>query len=206
MPSVQEAVALGVTGDAQAVAAGITYGQKLDSAALAFGAALAAQAATQPAAANAVAAPEEGEAALVPPLALEEKGDKAASAVIDIPPASVNDDADGVEVLPAGIGAKAVAMAVAEEAAMATADAAVAAIADAKNSLESFILSRRSAPDNKHGEYIDRVALSQVLDEAENWLYYSDEVIQSLVENIGNQPRAEPRLFSSFGCQPANAC
>ena len=40
-----------------------------------------------------------------------------------------------------------------------------------RNKLESFILEMRSAPGKKHGQSIDRAALNNVLDDAENWLW-----------------------------------
>ena len=65
-----------------------------------------------------------------------------------------------------------------------------------RNKLESFILEMRSAPGKKHGQSIDRAALNNVLDDAENWLWeaFSDptstlEVYEAKHEELQNKAK-----------------
>jgi hypothetical protein len=52
-------------------------------------------------------------------------------------------------------------------------DAEVRALLAARNSLEAFVLDTRGAPRRKHGDSIDARALSAVLDECEDWIFYN---------------------------------
>ena len=53
-------------------------------------------------------------------------------------------------------------------------DDAIHAVRDARNTLEAFVLSTRSARDGKHGSLIKAEETAKLLDAAEDWLY-SDE-------------------------------
>ena len=59
-----------------------------------------------------------------------------------------------------------------------------------RNEMESYILDMRGAPNRKHGDSIDRNALSAVLDEYENWLWDNGETAtqQEMQDKVGTRP------------------
>jgi hypothetical protein len=175
----------------------IVFGQKLDSSAIAFGAALLMNAFLNQSNETAAAANENK---VEPPPAPESTngetvaeetemkdetnaGDGAASAsaaaVGDNEIKSVVSEFASLNTLEnnsvAGLSAGELMAFSQQENEMYQADEVLALVRAKKNEIESFVLTMRSAPHQKHGGSINVSELEKILDEADNWSY-SDEV------------------------------
>mmetsp|Transcript_48906 Transcript_48906/g.62775 ORF Transcript_48906/g.62775 Transcript_48906/m.62775 type:complete len:449 (-) Transcript_48906:133-1479(-) len=186
----------------------LVFGQKLDSSAIAYGSALLmssylnhgttptpdAQTETVPETETEekptdnvedVVKPEEGEKTDAAPDVKTTTTADEVETTKEVEPNQINfeflsfDDSSSVE----GLSSELLMQLSQEEENMYRADEALALISARKNEIESYILTMRSAPHDKHGGSINASELNKILDEAENWSY-SDEAYSADVETV----------------------